>query len=30
MTQGDHEEAHFFAFVAHNAKEYGQERWKWR
>ena len=28
-TQEDHEEAHFFAFVAHNMKEHGQNRSRW-
>ena len=28
-TREDHEEAHFFAFVAHNMKEHGQDRSKW-
>ena len=28
-TREDHEEAHFFAFVAHNMKEYGQDRSRW-
>ena len=28
-TQEDHEEAHFFAFVAHNMKENGQDRSRW-
>ena len=28
-TQEDHEEAHFFAFVAHNMKEHGQDRSRW-
>ena len=28
-TSEDHEEAHFFAFVAHNMKENGQDRSKW-
>ena len=30
MTQEDHEEAPFFAFVAQNTKEHGQDKWKWR
>ena len=30
MTRDDHEEAHFFAFVAHNTKEGGQDKSKWR
>ena len=30
MTREDHEEAHFFAFVAHNTKEHGQDKSKWR
>ena len=25
----DHEEAHFFAFVAHNVREHGQDRYTW-
>ena len=28
-TREDHEEAHFFAFVAHNMKEHGQDRSRW-
>ena len=28
-TQEDHEEAHFFAFVAHNMKEHRQDRSRW-
>ena len=28
-TREDHEEAHFFAFVAHNMKENGQDRSRW-
>ena len=28
-TRGDHEEAHFFAFVAYNMKEHGQDRSRW-
>ena len=28
-TRKDHEEAHFFAFVAHNMKEHGQDRSRW-
>ena len=28
-TQEDHEEAHFFAFVAHSMKENGQDRSRW-
>ena len=28
-TQEDHEEAHFFAFVAYNMKENGQDRSRW-
>ena len=28
-TEEDHEEAHFFAFVAHNMKENGQDRSRW-
>ena len=28
-TQEDQEEAHFFAFVAHNMKEHGQDRSRW-
>ena len=28
-TPEDHEEAHFFAFVAHNMKENGQDRSRW-
>ena len=28
-TPEDHEEAHFFAFVAHNTKEQGQDRSRW-
>ena len=30
MTREDHEEAHFFAFVAHNVREHGQDKSKWR
>ena len=30
MTPEDHAEAHFFAFVAHNMKEHGQDKSKWR
>ena len=30
MTHKDHEEAHFFAIVAHNTTEHGHERSKWR
>ena len=30
MTREDHEEAHFVAFVAHNTKEHGQDKSKWR
>ena len=30
MTREDHEEAHFFVFVAHNTKEHGQDKSKWR
>ena len=30
MTWEDHEEAPFFAFVAHNTKEHGQDKSKWR
>ena len=30
MTREDHEEAHFFAFLAHNRKEHGQDKSKWR
>ena len=30
MTREDHEEGHFFAFVAHNTKEHGQNKSKWR
>ena len=30
MTREDHEEAHFFAVVAHNTKEHGQDKSKWR
>ena len=30
MTREDHEEAHFFAFVAQNTKEHGQDNSKWR
>ena len=29
MTREDHEEAHLFAFVAHNTKEHGQGKSKW-
>ena len=29
MTQQDHEEAHFFVFAAHNAKEHGHDKSKW-
>ena len=28
-TRGDHEEASFFALVAHNMKEHGQDRCRW-
>ena len=28
-TREDHEEAHFFALVAHNMKEHGQDRSRW-
>ena len=30
MMREDHENAHFFAFVAHNTKAYGHEEAKWR
>ena len=30
MTREDHEDAHFFAFVAHNTKRYGPDKAKWR
>ena len=30
MTGEDNEEAHFFAFVAHNTKEHGQDKLKLR
>ena len=30
MTQKDHQEAHFFALVAHNTKEHWQDKSKWR
>ena len=30
MTRKDHEEAHFFAFVAHNMKEHGQDESPWK
>ena len=30
MTREDHEEAHVLAFVAHNTKEHGQDKSKWR
>ena len=30
MTLEDHEEAHFVVFVAHNTKEHGQDKSKWR
>ena len=30
MTREDHEDAHFFAFVAHNSKAYGHDKAKWR
>ena len=30
LTQEDHEEAHFFAFVVQNTKEHGQDQWKLR
>ena len=30
MARENHEEAHFFAFVAHNTKEHGQDKSKWR
>ena len=28
-SQEDHEEAHFFAFVAHNVRDHGQDRSRW-
>ena len=28
-SREDHEEAHFFAFVAHNVKNHGQDRSRW-
>ena len=28
-SREDHEEAHFFAFVAHNVKDHGQDRSRW-
>ena len=28
-NRADHEEAHFFAFVAHNMKEHGQDKSRW-
>ena len=28
-SREDHEEAHFFAFVAHNVREHGQDRSRW-
>ena len=30
MTREDHEDAHFFAFLAHNTKVYGHDMGKWR
>ena len=30
MTPDDHEDAHFFAFGAHNTKVYGHDKGKWR
>ena len=30
MIREDHEEAQFFAFVVHNTREHGQDKWKWR
>ena len=30
MSWEDHENAHFFAFVAHNTKAYGHDKAKWR
>ena len=30
MTGEDHEDAHFFAFVAYNTKAYGHAKAKWR
>ena len=30
MTPQDHQEAYFFAFVAHNMKEHGQDKSEWR
>ena len=30
MTREDQEDAHFFAFVAHNTKAYGHDKAKWR
>ena len=30
MTPEDHEDAHFFAFVAHNTKADGDDKGKWR
>ena len=30
MTREDHEDAHFFAFVAHNTKAYGHDKGNWR
>ena len=29
MTREGHEDAHFFAFVAHNKKAYGHDKGKW-
>ena len=29
-SREDHEEAHFFAFVAHNVRNHGQDRCRWR
>ena len=30
MTRDDNEDAHFFAFVAHNTRSYGHDKVKWR
>ena len=30
MTREDHDDAHFFAFLAHNTKAYGHGKGKWR
>ena len=30
MTRKDHEDAHFFTFMAHNTKAYGHDKGNWR